>query len=115
MLARVRALLRRRKKIVPKPVWRFGKLSIDTGSNEVKLSGKTVQLSPKEYSVLLYLAENPGQVVERMSILTHVWNDEVDLFSNTVDVHIRYLRKKLGMGAIKTIRGKGYLLCDKLD
>lgn len=112
LLARVRAMLRRRKQVVRKPILDLGKLTIETGKHEVKLGGKIVLLSPKEYEVLLYLAEHYGSVVERVSILTHVWNDEVDLFSNTVDVHIRYLRKKLGASTIKTVRGKGYLLCD---
>ncbi len=115
LLARLRALLRRRKKIIQKSILRFGKLSIDTGSREVKFNEKLISLAPKEYEVLLYLAEHPGDVVERVNILTHVWNDEVDLFSNTVDVHIRYLRKKLGNEVIKTVRGKGYLLCNNLD
>jgi len=110
LLARVRALLRRRKKIISKPIVEIGDVTIDSNSRVVKLKNMIVTLSPKEYGVLEYLLANRGQIMERVSILTHVWNEEVDLFSNTVDVHVRYLRKKLGNKIIETVRGKGYVI-----
>lgn len=113
LLARVRALLRRRKKVVVQAIITIGKVTVDTNTREVKYKNEVVTLSPKEYGVLEYLLANRGKIVERVDILTHVWNEEVDLFSNTVDVHIRYLRQKLGNDLIKTIRGKGYAIWDK--
>ena len=75
------------------------------------MRGIRVELSPKEYALLDYLIANKDRIVERLEILSHVWDDEVDIFSNTVDVHVRYLRKKLGDEIVKTVRGKGYMLC----
>ena len=111
LLARVRALMRRRKRKVRRPILVIGRLTIDTNSHEVSSGGKRINLSPKEYAVLEYLAEHPNMAVERLELMTHVWDEEVDLFSNTVDVHVRYLRKKLGQRLIQTVRGKGYMLC----
>ena len=111
LLARVRALMRRRKRLVRRPTLIMGKLTIDTNSHVVQKDGKVVLLSPKEYAVLEYLAEHPNMAVERLELMTHVWDEEVDLFSNTVDVHVRYLRRKLGQRVIQTVRGKGYMLC----
>ena len=113
LLARVRALLRRRKKTVVIPKLVIGNITIDLNTREIKVDGEIVMLSPKEYALLEYLLHNKGQIMDRMQILTHVWGDEVDLFSNTVDVHIRYLRQKLGDKLIQTVRGKGYVIWDK--
>lgn len=113
LLARVRALLRRRKKIVAKPIIVIGDVTIDSNTRLVTRKNTNVPLSPKEYSVLEYMLSNRGQIVERVDILTHVWSDDVDLFSNTVDVHVRYLRKKLGNKIIETVRGKGYVIWQK--
>lgn len=113
LLARVRALLRRRKKIVTSAIISIGKVTLDTNTRDVKVGNKSVMLSPKEYGVLEYLLANRGKIVERIDILTHVWNEDIDLFSNTVDVHIRYLRQKLGNSIVQTVRGKGYVIWDK--
>lgn len=113
LLARVRALLRRRKKTVLVPKIEIGNIAIDLNTREIKVDGENVMFSPKEYALLEYLLHNRGRIMDRMQILTHVWGDEVDLFSNTVDVHIRYLRQKLGNKLIQTVRGKGYVIWDK--
>lgn len=113
LLARVRALLRRRKKTVVIPKLVIGNIAIDLNTREIKVKDELVMLSPKEYALLEYLLHNRGHILDRMQILTHVWGDEVDLFSNTVDVHIRYLRQKLGDKLIQTVRGKGYVIWDK--
>ena len=88
-------------------------LKIDTNTREVHFKGSKINLAPREYELLEYLALKNGTVLSRQDLLDHVWSEEVDPFSNTVDVHIRYLRKKLsdGRDMIKTIKGKGYLLC----
>lgn len=111
LLARVRALMRRQDQIVLEPIVKIGEVEIDTNKREVKRKHQVVPLSPKEYGVLEYLLTKRDKVVERVDILTHVWSDEVDLFSNTVDVHVRYLRQKLGNNIIMTVRGKGYRIC----
>ena len=113
LLARVRALLRRRKKTVVIPKLVIGNIAIDLNTREIKVNDEIVMLSPKEYALIEYLLHNRGHILDRMQILTHVWGDEVDLFSNTVDVHIRYLRQKLGDKLIQTVRGKGYVIWDK--
>ena len=113
LLARVRALLRRRKKTVLVPKIEIGNIAIDLNTREIKVDGENVMFSPKEYALLEYLLHNRGRIMDRMQILTHVWGDEVDLFSNTVDVHIGYLRQKLGNKLIQTVRGKGYVIWDK--
>ncbi len=111
LLARVRALMRRRSGQALSPVVQIGEVSVDANTHIVKRKNNIVELSPKEYGLLEYLIANKDRIVERVEILTHVWDDEVDLFSNTVDVHVRYLRAKLGSQIVSTIRGKGYRLC----
>jgi len=111
LLARVRALLRRRSDNVTIPVTVIGDVEVDSNTHDVKFKNKKVLLTPKEYALLEYLIAHKDRIVERVEILTHVWDDEVDLFSNTVDVHVRYLRQKLGDQIVSTIRGKGYRLC----
>ena len=76
------------------------------------MAGKTIILAPREYELLEYLALKNGTTFSRQDLLDHVWGENIDPFSNTVDVHIRYLRKKLktSKNLIKTIKGKGYML-----
>lgn len=114
LMARVRALIRRGTGAARLPILTFGALAIDTNTRTVTAAGKTVELSPKEYALLEYLAYHPCQALDRVTILTHAWDENIDLFSNTVDVHIRYLRRKLGKTGsllIRTVKGKGYMLC----
>lgn len=113
LLARVRALLRRRKKNVLAPLIEIDKIKIDLNTRSVEIAGQEIPLSPKEFGILEYLIMNRGKIMDRTEILSHVWNDEIDLFSNTVDVHVRYLRQKLGNKIIDTVRGKGYVIWDQ--
>lgn len=110
LLARVKALLRRNGQEKSPIIW-TGQISIDTNAREVKKNKKKVDLSPKEYALFEFLARNKGNVQDRPRILEHVWGgrDEL-LFSQTVDVHVAYLRRKLGKAAIQTVPGKGYLV-----
>ncbi|QQG41316.1 MAG: response regulator transcription factor [Candidatus Woesebacteria bacterium] len=114
--ARIRTLIRRGERIPSKPIIKIDDLVIDTNSQKVLRQNIEINLSPREYSILEYLALHKGQVIDRMTLLTHVWDENVDLFSNTVDVHIRYLRNKIDVKhrkkLIKTVRGGGYILCD---
>ncbi len=111
LVARVQALLRRienRKNAVI----RVGKLEIDNGRHYVSINGKGLDLSPKEYELLLYMVENEGITLSRDQILNAVWNYNYYGDVRTVDTHVKKLRLKLGDKAnyIQTIRGFGYRL-----
>ncbi len=117
LTARIKALSRRLNKIPLKPIIQIDDLILNMNSAEVKRNNIIIKLSPREYSILEYMAIHPNQVIDRMTLLSHAWDENVDMFSNTVDVHIKYLRNKIDDGhqvkLIKTIRGKGYMLCKK--
>ncbi len=108
LLARVRALLRRNA-VEKAPVLASGGITMDTNTREVRKGKKKIALAPKEYALLEFLMRNKGMTQDRPSILAHVWgNADSLMFSQTVDVHIAYLRKKLGKGIIETVPGSGY-------
>jgi DNA-binding response OmpR family regulator len=112
LLARIRALLRRPSTSLSN-VLKVADLELDTQSYEVKRSGKTVQLSSKEFALLEYLMRNPDRVLSKDTIITHVWDFDADILPNTVEVYIGYLRNKLdkpfeGPSLIHTLRGFGY-------
>ena len=114
LMARIRALLRRKESLTP-DIFCLNDLRINFSSQEVTRNGKVVFLSPKEYGVLEFLARHADGIADRNEILSHVWDENADPFSNTVDVHIRYLRKKIDddyeIKLIRTVKGKGYRLC----
>lgn len=118
LLARVRSLLRRSSEIKTS-VLTAGALAVDTTTHDVRLDGKSIGLTAKEYAILEFLLYNKNRVVSRLSIAEHVWGDNFDLFSmtNFVDVHIKNLRKKLEEGGaaqiIHTLRGVGYMIQEK--
>ena len=110
LAARIRSLLRRIDKEDEKEMT-AGKLTINLLTREVFIDGKSIDLTFKEYEVLLYLLENSSRVVSRDEMLNQIWGYEYDVESRTLDIHIRTLRQKLGSyGAeyIKTVRGVGY-------
>ncbi len=112
LLARVRALLRR-DKIHKTRTFRVADLEIDTALHRVTRAGKEIALSPREYTLLEALASHEGQVLTREAIQDRVWMDE-EAYSNTVDVYIGMLRKKIDADSeaklIHTVRGAGYTL-----
>ena len=110
LLARVRALLRRNA-TEKQPVLTTGVITLDTNTREVRKKDVKVNVSPKEYGLLEFLMRHKGIVQDRPRIIEHVWGgrDEL-LFSQTVDVHVAYLRRKLGKGVIETVAGKGYMI-----
>ena len=113
LMARIKAVLRRSEMIHEVKYIKKGVLVIDVDRHEVTISGKVVDLSLKEFSLLKTLAENKGRVMTRDQLLDKVWGIEYDGENRTVDVHIRYLRRKLGDEEadgkyIQTIRGMGY-------
>lgn len=109
LVARVQALLRRAAKEC-KNIWSFSGLEIDYIGHNVLVNGQRVELTPKEYELLLYMAEKEGQALSRDRILNEVWNYNYFGDVRTVDTHIKKLRLKLGSssGLIQTIRGTGY-------
>ena len=113
LLARLRALVRRGYQ-VKDPVLRIHDLEIDTASHTVRRGGQPIQLTPKEYNLLEFLAFHRGEVVSRSMIWEHLYNEEDENTSNVVDVYIRYLRNKIDKGfdppLILTRWGEGYLL-----
>ena len=113
LLARVEALSRRPKEIAP-PVIKVADLVIDTGKHEVSRAGRSIELTPKEYVVLEYLARNAGRVMSRTLITEYAWDYHFDPGTNIVDVVINRLRKKVDQGhdirLIHTVRGVGYVL-----
>jgi DNA-binding response OmpR family regulator len=107
--ARVRALLRRAGGRAA-PVIVHNQLEVDPATRQVTLADKPVELSPREYAILLVLLESAGRALSREQLEQGLygWGDEVE--SNAVEVHIHHLRKKLGAELIRTIRGVGYLV-----
>ncbi|HTB82917.1 MAG TPA: response regulator transcription factor [Candidatus Sulfotelmatobacter sp.] len=115
-LLRVKALLRR-SSANPASVVRVADLEIDRLSQNVKRGGKKIELTAKEYSLLEYLATNPGRVFSRTMIIEHVWDQSFQGLTNIVDVYIRHLREKLDddfqVKLLRTVRGVGYSLNDE--
>jgi len=113
LLARVEALARRPKAIAP-PVLVVGDLRIDTGSREVRRGDQAIEVTPKEYAVLVYLMRNQGRVMSRTLITEYAWGYHFDPGTNVVDVVINRLRKKVDQGfarrLIHTARGVGYVM-----
>jgi len=107
LLARIRALLRRRVNRT-RSIIEHGALTLDLASHEVSFEGEPVKLSAREFSVLRALLDNPGSVVSKSQLEEKLygWNSEVE--SNTVDVYVHHLRKKFGTDFIKNVRGVGY-------
>lgn len=113
LLARIRALIRREHQ-VKDPVLRIHDLEIDTSARTVKRAGQSVQLTPREYSLLEFLAFHRGKVATRTMIWEHLYDEQDESTSNVVDVYIRYLRNKIDKGfdppLILTRWGEGYML-----
>ena len=116
LLARVRALLRRKPALYPEVIT-VGNLSVDTRARRVTRAGQTIDLTAKEYALLEYLARRAGEVVSRADISEHVWDESYDPFSKVIEVFIQRLRRKVDEGhalkLIHTRRGEGYMLTTK--
>lgn len=109
LAARIRALLRRSAGRIS-PLMEYGNISVDLSAMEVTLNGQKVHLSRNEYSLLITFLENPGKIFSRMELekILYGWEQEVE--SNTIQVFIHNLRKKLGKSIIRNIHGLGYVL-----
>lgn len=114
LLARIRALLRRPPNIKDETVLKCGNLSMDLIKRHVTVGPEAIALSQKEFSLLEYLMRHRGEVVSRTAIAEHVWDLHFDPLSNTIDVYINFLRKKITEKnvdfKIETVRGAGYRL-----
>ncbi len=115
LLARVEALARRPRALAS-PVLQVADLAIDQATREVRRGGELIELTPKEYTVLEYLARHAGRVMSRTLITEYAWGYHFDPGTNIVDVVINHLRKKVDAKhtrkLISTVRGVGYVLKD---
>jgi DNA-binding response OmpR family regulator len=113
LLARLRALLRRSGELRPNRI-AVADLVVDAAAQTASRGGKQIPLTTKEYALLEYLARNAGRVVGREEISEHVWDETFDTFSNTIEVYVNRLRRKIDESAarplIHTRRGAGYML-----
>jgi two-component system, OmpR family, response regulator len=109
LLARMRALIRRAQGLAS-PLLQCGALALDTRSGRVTLDGQPVALTSHEFRLLAYLMHRPGTVVSRTELTEHLYAQDFDRDSNTIEVFIGRLRRKLPPGAIETVRGMGYRL-----
>mgnify|MGYP000149460022 CR=1 FL=1 len=114
-IARVKAVLRRSSRHGDDRELRCEELSIFPGRHQVYCGNQQVELTRKEFELLLYLMENRGIVMTRDQILCHIWGYDFDGETRTVDVHVRTLRQKLGETGrlVETVRGVGYRMADK--
>ncbi|MEK7247674.1 MAG: response regulator transcription factor, partial [Chloroflexota bacterium] len=114
LLARIRALSRRRVQPRDPQELAVDDLTLDLRRRRAQRNGATIELSPKEFSLLEFLMRNEGRVVTRMQILDHLWGYDFATDSNLVDVYVAYLRRKVDKGSnhklIRTVRGVGYAL-----
>jgi heavy metal response regulator len=113
LVARVRALLRRRAEGEP-TVLHIGDLTLDPARRTVTRGDEKIDLTPREFALLDYFIRNPGRVLTRTMIAEHVWDYSFDTSTNVIDVYVNYLRKKVDAGRepklLHTMRGVGYVL-----
>jgi DNA-binding response OmpR family regulator len=111
LIARIRAVTRRGRTAQPDGSVQVGELEVDPRARRVRLDGRELDLTPKEFDVLAMLARDPGAVVSRRSLLDEVWETSWYGSTKTIDVHVAALRRKLGdAGWIETVRGVGFRL-----
>ena len=109
LVARLRALIRRAQQ-APVPVLVIGDLEVDLVRRRVRRDGREVMLTGREFGVLEQLVRHRGRVLSRTALSDHLYADDSEVVSNTIDVHVAALRRKLGSAVIETRRGHGYLI-----
>jgi DNA-binding response OmpR family regulator len=113
LLARVRAILRREGE-TRDPILRIGDLVLDPNAVKGYFKGSEIVFTTKEFAILEYLMRNAGRVISQEELLEHVWNEDANMFTQTVKVHIKNIRSKLNTAGagdlISTVKGRGYLL-----
>jgi two-component system phosphate regulon response regulator PhoB len=112
LLARIRAVLRRRAPESPGDRVTVGGLVLDAATHRIAWQGQELKLGPTEFKLLHYLLKHPERVHSRASLLDKVWGDHVFIEERTVDVHVKRLREALGQAGamVETVRGAGYRL-----
>ena len=113
LTARIKAIFRRLSQMntldkFEEEIFEEGNIKIDTGRHEVRVNGKEISLTPKEFELIRYLIINKGRVLSRDLLLEKIWGYEYAGDTRTVDVHVRRLRKKINKNYIETVRGVGY-------
>ena len=113
LVARIRALLRRDSQLRP-DIYQLEDLVVDSANHRVSRASRAIELTAKEYALLEYLVRRAGQLVSRSEIAAHVWDDSFDPFSNSIEVYMNRLRKKIDedhpVKLLHTRRGEGYIL-----
>ena len=109
LLARLRALIRRSAGRTHN-LLEIGKVIIDTSARTVSLCANPVALTPREYTLLEFLAMHRGETVTRSTLYEHLFEEDEETLSNLLDVHVSNIRKKLGAEIITTRRGHGYCI-----
>ena len=107
LLARIRARLRTADQTESTTI-SCGRVSLDVNTREVRMSGRSVELTAREFALLETLMHHPGQVLSRAQVLDQVWGYDRDPSSNVVEVYVGYLRRKLRRDVVETVRGAGY-------
>jgi two-component system copper resistance phosphate regulon response regulator CusR len=110
LLVRIRARLHDSEQASKEPVLVVAEASLDLRTRRVRVDGRDIELSAREFALAELLFRHPGQVLSREQILNDVWGYDFDPNSNIVDVYVGYLRKKLGTGSITAVRRMGYRL-----
>ncbi|MEY4501676.1 MAG: hypothetical protein RIS52_1566 [Pseudomonadota bacterium] len=111
LIARLRALIRRASGNASSELI-SGEVRLDTRSGRVTLAGDPVKMTAQEYKLLSYLMHHKGKVVSRTELIEHIYDQDFDRDSNTIEVFVTRIRKKLGQDVVTTIRGLGYSLED---
>ncbi|MGK2284537.1 response regulator transcription factor [Pedomonas sp. V897] len=111
LLARLRALIRRTSGHATSEI-EVGPMLLDTRSSRVTVNGEPVRLTAQEYKLLAYLVHHKGKVISRTELTEHIYDQDFDRDSNTIEVFVTRIRKKLGVDLIRTVRGLGYCLED---
>ncbi|HEV7381566.1 MAG TPA: response regulator transcription factor [Dyadobacter sp.] len=117
LLSRIKALRRRYELHYSRDqVLKCGDLEVNMDSSLVERAGRPIQLSAKEFKLLVFFLENQNRIVTRTQILSSVWNTNMDTYTNVVDVYISYLRNKIDndfdQKLIRTLKGRGYMISD---
>ncbi|MBC7103454.1 MAG: response regulator transcription factor [Parvibaculum sp.] len=114
VLARLRALLRRATGHASSEL-ECGPVRVDTRSSRVTVNGRAIKLTSLEYRLLAYLMHHQGRVISRTELVEHLYDQDFDRDSNTIEVFVGRLRRKLGKDVIETVRGLGYRLAAPED
>lgn len=112
--ARIRALVRRAAGLASNEIV-VGPVALDTRAGKVVVDGRQIRLTSHEYRLLAYLMMHQGRVVSRTELVEHLYDQDFDRDSNTIEVFVGRLRKKLGVDLIQTVRGLGYTVGTSVD